>query len=73
MDRSKPDLNGLARNRLYKNLSSRRSTMPAPIMAPTAALAEPVVWNEDPQRQRWWTRILAAGSPENSSNDEFQP
>ncbi|MBY6388464.1 hypothetical protein M2405_004734 [Rhodococcus erythropolis] len=47
--------------------------MPAPIMAPTAALAEPVVWNEDPQRQRWWTRILAAGSPENSSNDEFQP
>ena len=25
--------------------------MPAPIMAPAAALAEPVVWNEDPQRQ----------------------
>ena len=73
MDRSKPDLNGLARNRLYENLSSRRSTMPAPIMAPAAALAEPVVWNEDPQRQGWWKRILAATPPENPTNEEFQP
>ena len=38
--------------------------MPAPIMAPAAAQAEPVVWNEDPQRQGWWKRILAATPPE---------
>ncbi len=47
--------------------------MPAPIMAPAAALAEPVVWNEDPQRQKWWKRILATSPPENPHNEEFQP
>ncbi|EEN86555.1 hypothetical protein ACFWNH_09715 [Rhodococcus qingshengii] len=47
--------------------------MPAPIMAPAAALAEPVVWNEDPQRQGWWKRILAATPPESPTNEEFQP
>ncbi|MBT2264609.1 MULTISPECIES: hypothetical protein [Rhodococcus] len=47
--------------------------MSSTIMAPTATLADPVVWNEDPQRQRWWKRILAAGPSENPSDEEFQP
>ncbi|WP_314676717.1 hypothetical protein [uncultured Rhodococcus sp.] len=47
--------------------------MPAPIMAPAAALAEPVAWNEDPQRQGRWKRILAATPPESPTNEEFQP
>ena len=48
--------------------------MPAPIMAPAAALAEPVVWNEDPQRQGWWKRILAATPPESpTQRKNFNP
>lgn len=47
--------------------------MSATIMAPAATLAEPVVWNEDPQRQKWWKRILATSPPENPHNEEFQP
>ncbi len=47
--------------------------MPAPIMAPAAALAEPVAWNEDPQRQAGGSASSRPPRPRAPPTKNFNP